>query len=167
MPLDKSRDNSRDYPKDVFVGPYWFVRDGSGDVLLIGHRCALAGAEEYGDCLTTPHGHYDLWEGWRTGSAPVGLTDIVRDAEYEEWPRGRVVFNFLQRSFFVYGDPQVFKYELRDRVTEHFGVPAQDEVEFSKDGHYQSTRSPRPCPEGSRADVSPPALCRCANPESS
>lgn len=53
MPPDKSRDKSRDYPKAAYVGPYWFVQDGSGSVLLIGHRCALADAEEYGDCLTS------------------------------------------------------------------------------------------------------------------
>jgi hypothetical protein len=86
MPLDKSRD----YPKDAYVGPYWFVCDDSKEVRLIAHRCAIADAEEYGDCLTCPHGHYDLWESWRIGSAPDGLTDIVRDAEYEEWPRGSV-----------------------------------------------------------------------------
>jgi hypothetical protein len=122
----------------------------AGYARLIAHRCALADAEEYGDCLTCPHGHYDLWEGWRIGSAPDGLTNIVRDAEYEEWPRGRVVFNFVQRRFIVYGDRQVFKYELQNLVVEHFGIPAEGNVEFAKDGHYQSTRSLRPGPERSR-----------------
>jgi hypothetical protein len=81
---------SSDYPKDAYVGPCWLVCDDSEKVRLIAHRCALADAEEYGDCLTCPHGHYDLREGWRIGSAPDGLTNIVRHAEYEEWPRGRL-----------------------------------------------------------------------------
>jgi hypothetical protein len=102
------RDASSDYPKDAYVGPYWFVRDDSETVLLIAHRCALSEAEEYGECITCPHGHYDLWEGWRTGVAPDGMTNIVRDAEYEEWPRGRVVYNFVQRQLIVYGDRQIF-----------------------------------------------------------
>jgi hypothetical protein len=88
------------------VGPFWFVRDDSGRVLLMPHRCALAAAEEYGDFITCPHGHYEVWEGWRTRRA----TDlIVRDAEYEEWPRGRVVFNFIKGQFIVYTDKQYLK----------------------------------------------------------
>ena len=38
------------------------VRDASGSALLIAQRCALAEAEEYGDFITSPLGHYDLWE---------------------------------------------------------------------------------------------------------
>jgi hypothetical protein len=127
-------------PKDAYVGPYWFVQENPGKILLIAHRCSLADAEEYGDCLTSPHGHYDLWESWRAGSPPDGLAAIVREAEYEEWPRGRVVFDFVRSQFIVYGDKQVFEHKLQHRVLEYFGIPA-DNVEFSKDGHYQSTRS--------------------------
>jgi hypothetical protein len=110
-------------PAGSSVGPYWFVRDSSGTIRLIAHRCALAHAEEYGDFLTCPHGHYDLWESWRAGSPPGGLADIVREAEYEEWPRGRVVLNFVQGRFIVHGDKQVFEHKLQHRVLEHFGIP--------------------------------------------
>lgn len=126
--------------REGHVGPYWLVQAGSVRILLIAHRCALADAEKYGDFLTSPHGHYDLWEGWRTGRPPDGLAGIALEAEYEEWPRGRVVFNFVRGQFVVYGDSQVFEHELQHRVLEHFGIPA-GQVEFSKDGHYRSTRS--------------------------
>jgi hypothetical protein len=131
------------YPPDAYVGPYWFVRKDSGRVLLVAHRCALADAEEYGDFLTCPHGHYDFWESWRAGCPPDGIAGIVRDAEYEEWPRGRVVFNSVQGQFIVHGDRQVFKYWLQGRVLERFGIPAE-RVAFMKDGHYQSTRKLHP-----------------------
>jgi plasmid maintenance system killer protein len=52
---------------DACVGPYWFVRDSPGMVRLIAHRCTLADAEKFGDFPTSPHGHYDLWESWRSG----------------------------------------------------------------------------------------------------
>jgi hypothetical protein len=68
------------------------------------------------------------------------MARIVHEAEYEEWPRGRVVFNFVRGQFIVHGDRQVFEYQLEARLLEYFGVPA-DRVEFTKDGHYQSTRS--------------------------
>jgi hypothetical protein len=34
----------------------------------------------------------------------------------------------------------VFEHKLQDRVLVRFGIPA-GRAEFSKDGHYQSTRS--------------------------
>ena len=121
------------------VGPFWFIRTDSG-VILIARPCPLGDAETYGDFLTGPDGHYNLWEGWRTGQAPEGLTSIVRDFEYEEWPRGRVVFNFVRNVFILYGDKQIFKHKLQHRVLEHFGI-ATAQVEFSSDGHYQSTQT--------------------------
>lgn len=139
--------NRTDYPNDAYVGPYWFVLDSAGRIRLIAHRRALAEAEDYGDFLTSTQGHYDLWESWRTGVAPKGMTAIVRDAEYEEYPRGRVVYDFVRHRFIVYGDRQVFEHNLQTRVTKHFGIPADSNVEFAKDGHYQSTRSLRMRPD--------------------
>jgi hypothetical protein len=126
--------------REGYVRPYWLVQDGAGSVLLIAHRCAVADAEIYGDFLTSPHDHYDLWEGWRAGCPPDGLAAIVLEAEYEEWPRRRVMFNFARGQFVVSCDSRVFEHELQHRVLEYFGIPA-DYLEFSKDGHYQSTQS--------------------------
>ncbi len=134
------------YPKDAYVGPYWFVRDDAGQVLLLAHRCALAEAEEYGECLTCPHGHYDIWESWRARCPAANVISVLRDAEYEEWPRGRVVFNALQSQFIVYADGQISKSELQ-RVVEHFGIPTE-RVAFMRDGHYQSTRPLHPSSSG-------------------
>lgn len=125
-------------PKDAYVGPYWFVRDDSGRVLLMAHRCALADAEEYGEFLTCPHGHYDVWERWRARCPAERIADVQRDAEYEEWPRGRVVFNSVQGPFIVYADRRISQQEVQ-RVLEYFGIPV-GRVEFMTDGHYQSTR---------------------------
>lgn len=130
------------HPKDGYVGPYWFVRDDSGEVLLMAHRCALAEAEEYGEFLTCPHGHYDIWEGWRARCPSESVVGVLRDAEYEEWPRGRVVFNAVHDQFIVYADRQISRRELQ-RVLKHFAIP-MGQAAFMKDGHYQSTRSLHP-----------------------
>jgi hypothetical protein len=131
--------NAGDHTEDAYVGPYWFVRDDSGRVLLMAHRCALAQAEQYGDFLTCPHGHYDVWERWRASSPTGRIAAIVRDYKYEEWPRGRVVFNSIQGQFIVYADRQISQDELQ-RVLEYFGIPTGRVVSM-RDGHYQSTRS--------------------------
>ncbi|MGA2137197.1 MAG: hypothetical protein ABSH50_33325 [Bryobacteraceae bacterium] len=71
-----------------------------------------------------------------------GIAGIVRHSEYEEWPRGRVVFDSVKSQFIVYADRQISQDELQ-RVLEHFGIPAE-RVVFMRDGHYQSTRSLHP-----------------------
>ena len=78
---------------------------------------------------------------------PDGLTTVVRDAEYEEWPRGGVVFKFLQRRFIVYGDPQVFKYELQNLIRCASALVCGFLLAFTKDSHRFWTidaRSRRP-----------------------
>jgi hypothetical protein len=64
---------------------------------------------------------------------------MLRESEYEEWPRGRVVFNAVRGQFIVYADRLIAQHELQ-RVVEHFGIPA-GRVVFMRDGHYRSTRS--------------------------
>jgi hypothetical protein len=133
--------------KDAYVGPYWFVPDDSGRIVLMAHRCTLAEAEEYGECLTCPHGHYDVWESWRVKCPRANVVGVLRDAEYEEWPRGRVVFNALWDQFMVYADSQISKSELQ-RVLGYFGI-ARDRAVFMRDAHYQSTRLLRSTSAGS------------------
>lgn len=134
------------YPEGACVGPYWFVLDDGGTVFLMAHRCALAEAEEYGEFLTCPHGHYDIWERWRARCPSENIVQVLRDAEYEEWPRGRVVFNAAQGQFIVYADRQISKSELQ-RVVDHFRIP-MDGVVFMRDRHYQSTRPLHPVSGG-------------------
>ena len=85
-------------PTSAFTG---LCGDDSGTVLLMAHRCTLSEAEEYGDFLTCPHGHYDLWEAWQGGGEADRLRGTLRECEYEEWPRGRVVFNAVNGQFIV------------------------------------------------------------------
>ena len=54
------------------VGIVWGVPDGRGPLRLISDRTLLAAAETYGDHLTHPRGHHEVWEGWRR-LGPAGL----------------------------------------------------------------------------------------------
>ena len=49
-------------PDDASVGIVWGVRDVGGLLLLVTDRTSLAEAERYGDFLTHPRGHHDVWE---------------------------------------------------------------------------------------------------------
>jgi hypothetical protein len=88
------------------VGIVWGLRVGRVPMVLVADRTPLAEAEPYGDYLTHPRGHYDVWEAWRrlglTGLAYRGLPPGIVWHEYEYFPRGRVVFETRARRFVLY-----------------------------------------------------------------
>nr|WP_245216051.1 hypothetical protein [Pararoseomonas baculiformis] len=124
------------------VGIFWLLRDGGGPCEVVTRGCPLAVAEEYGDCLTFGEGHYDTWEAWRDGSlrlepASLHLRRVIGRAEYEEWPRGRVVYERPAGLFVVYADRQAFPH--RALVEARFGLPPGRSA-MRTDLHYRSTR---------------------------
>src|ERR1035437_10557045 len=75
------------------VGIFWLI----GDRLIL-DTSPLSDAEAYGDCLTHRNSHIDFWTAQqRFGAVPS-------DIEYEEPPRGRVVFNTKTLRFALYAD---------------------------------------------------------------
>jgi hypothetical protein len=113
---------------------------------LVGQRpqllvasCLLPQAEPYGDCLTFGPGHFEVWDGWRCSrelSAPA--LAVVRAYEYEEWPRGRVVFDKANDRFVLYADSQLTSATHVKEICRRFNIPeARTMVE--RDAHYRST----------------------------
>jgi hypothetical protein len=90
------------------VGIVWGVRVGSGLRRIVIDSTPLVEAEPYGDFLTHPRGHYEVWESWRqlgpAGLARRGLPTIIAWHEYEYFPRGRVVFDTRSSRFTIYAD---------------------------------------------------------------
>ncbi len=123
------------------VGVFWAVRAPAGFTTLLVHRCLLADAEPYGDRRTCLHGHYELWEQWRKGSeeVPAELSGLVAGSEYEEWPRGRVVFDAVRCEFTCYADNQILRRaDLVAAIRIRFGLPG-GRTKFKWDNHYRST----------------------------
>src|SRR5271167_2013865 len=85
-------------PTPPAVGIFWRVKDA-----LVVDRSTLDEAEPYGDCLTHPVGHYDRWEEWQTFDAAhleaLGYPGVIASSEYDDWPRGRVVYERSVRYF--------------------------------------------------------------------
>jgi hypothetical protein len=69
----------------------------------LAHAVPLGQAEAYGEMLTTETGHYDFWSGLaRRGVGALreaGLPTAPAWSEYEEWPRGRVLYDCHARRF--------------------------------------------------------------------
>jgi hypothetical protein len=80
------------------VGIFWLV-----DGKLLIDRAPVTGAEPYGDFLTHAAGHDKAWERFQsTGIAP-------RDMEYDEPPRGRVMYNAKTGQFTLLADACILK----------------------------------------------------------
>lgn len=120
------------------VGIFWIVKTAAGDERLLAAGCLLADAEPYGDCLTYGPGHYDIWEQWRMApNVDPPLRAIVLAHEYEDWPRGRIVFDQLGERFILYADRKLMVPDRIVRIRACFRLPAEG-VAVEGDLHYQS-----------------------------
>ena len=115
------------------VGIFWGVPDG-GRTVLVTDRTTLAQAEAYGDCLTHPSGHHEVWEVWRrlggTALRRRGLPPSIATHEYDAFPRGPAVFT-------LYADRRLQRPETVAELVRLFGLSRQDHKVCS-DGHYRT-----------------------------
>ena len=115
------------------VGIFWLVNG-----KLISDVTPISHAETYGDCLGHAKGHLDFWsELQRSGF-------ISSDMEYEDAPRGRIVFNAGTGQYILYADMCIRKRSnVVRKILHDFALPENGTV-LSGDEHYRC----RVCLEG-------------------
>ena len=117
------------------LGIFWCVAG-----ILVIDRSPMDEGERYGDCLTHAGGHYDRWENWRALGAErlrsIGFPDCIESTEYEEWPRGRIVYETLAKRFVLYADRRLQKPSIIDALKRAFGL-LEAEVTVMSDSHYR------------------------------
>jgi hypothetical protein len=124
------------------VGIFWMISVTAG-ARLLASSCTLDKAEAYGDCLTYGPGHYQIWQGWRRSrELDAAERAVVRAYEYEDWPRGRIVFNLAQDRFILYSDRKLMRPETIEAIRHRFKLPAE-RVAIESDFHYQSRETPK------------------------
>lgn len=64
----------------------------------------------------------------------------MRSYEYEDWPRGRIVFDRSRDLFIIYADRMLLTPKMVTRIATQFHLPAEC-PEAKSDGHYQSTET--------------------------
>jgi hypothetical protein len=69
------------------------------------------------------------------------LRALVRSYEYEDWPRGRIVFDRSRDLFIIYADRKLRTPATIARIETQFHLPAQ-RIKVQSDWHYQSTETP-------------------------
>jgi hypothetical protein len=124
------------------VGIFWLIETTAGATQWLTAGCSLQAAEPYGDFLTFPDGHYEVWERWRRRKdLDAELRSLVRTFEYEDWPRGRIVYDRSKKRFTLYADARLMKPEIIARIGERFALPT-DITNVERDFHYQSSEMP-------------------------
>lgn len=112
------------------VGIFWLLVDGS----LLVDSGPLADAEKYGDCLTHLASHIDVWAKFQSSGR------VAANVEYEEYPRGRVVFDNRKDRFVLMADRCILRREDLIRKIRASMNLTDASIETSPDLHYRCFR---------------------------
>jgi hypothetical protein len=115
-------------PSEPKLGIFWLV----GKDLVIAST-PLEQCELYGDVLNEPRSHVDYW------TALQGNGTVPREMEYEEAPRGRVVYNAKTKQFTLMADKHILaeRKVVKDILCE-LGLPKTTKLDT--DFHYRCAR---------------------------
>lgn len=123
------------------VGIFWGIPEPDDSWTILADVTSLAEAEPYGDFLTHPRGHYEVWTQWqKSRAAPVAsrfILQAIAAHEYEFFPRGRIVYNTGTGTFILYADRRLQQDATIARIASEFGLAAGTFIVRS-DAHYRS-----------------------------
>lgn len=102
------------------IGIFWLVHE-KGEEKFIFDKCILQQGETYGDAITWG-GHYEFWQKIRSKNSKKRLSTVPLWSEYEEWPRGRVVYNKNKQCFIIYSDKKLLSENIKKGIIELFSL---------------------------------------------
>ena len=105
----------------------------NGDILS--NEVDMRHGEEYGDFVNYSS-HWDLWR------AAQKAYPVLKDIEYDTFPRGRVVYNKNTHKYIIYMDPVLNNEIDIDLITDRFNLRSGSYLVDDKDEHYQSWDNP-------------------------
>jgi hypothetical protein len=127
------------------VGLLWGLSTPEVNFCLLVTRVELAHAEPYGECLTTTHGHQEVWDAWRRMSPrdlkALGIPILIKESAYDRWPRGRVVYEVRTQRFVIYADRRLHGRQTVRAIRSAFGLEHQ-RVVVRSDDHYRTLPLP-------------------------
>ena len=122
------------------VGIFWLV-----GTRLISDTTALSAAGKYGDFKIHDGDHVTHW------AAMEKRGEVPRDTDYEELPRGRVVFDGREQRFTLYADVCILrKKSVVKKLLRLLHLP--DDTALSTDAHYRCFRCLTRRPSNSTED---------------
>ena len=110
--------------------------------VLVIDRSTVDDAERYGDCITHAAGHYERWQEWQALGvarlAALGYPGRIVWTEYDQWPRGRIVYQTATQCFVLYADRRLQQPTVIDALKTVFGLnDAKVKVIVRSDSHYR------------------------------
>ena len=124
------------------VGPFWVVEE-CGRPAIIALTIPIKQADPYGDMLTVDIGHLQHWARLaRRGAATLrtaGHPTAPVWSEYEEWPRGRVLYDCASWRFVIRADRQLHQLAFLRLIVSCFCINLAL-TNVVSDDHYCSIR---------------------------
>jgi len=119
------------------VGIFWLM---AGKMIL--ETTILSKAEDYGAFKVHPADHYSVWEKLQRGGV------VPADMEYEESPRGRVMYDTKTRRFRLLADRCILKDKgIVSNIVTTMTLTKQN-MDMGADSHYRCFA----CLSGARED---------------
>jgi len=120
------RGRKKDRAAQPAVGIFWLI---NGKPLI--DSTPLSEAEPYGEHLTHPRGHAAVWERYQRNGV------VSPEMEYEEAPRGRVMYNTKSQRFTLLADRCILKDNgIASQIMSEMKLP-NEKTDKGKDSHYQ------------------------------
>jgi hypothetical protein len=124
------------------VGPFWVVEEG-GRPAVVALAVPVERADPYGDMLTVDTGRLQHWSRLARRGAPAlraaGLPMAPVWSEYEEWPRGRVLYECPARRFVIRADRRLHHSAFLHLIAGRFCIEIATTM-VVPDDHYRSVR---------------------------
>lgn len=113
------------------VGIFWFYKE-----KILAHASpVLAGDRSCSGLIDSSKNHADVWDEDR-----ILLADFpeLRGMEYFSIPRGRVLWNHVEKHAVVYMDSTLFNDRCKDLIVDFFDLGGC-EVKWKRDVHYRTS----------------------------
>ena len=112
------------------VGIFWCV---NGELVFRTIEAREIDSDDLGK-IDAPFTHIQEWEIHQIYNQ-FGM--ILFDTEYQNFPRGRVIFDILTQSFNVFLDKNIYKETITGKVIEQFNLRDKT-VRWFDDPHYRT-----------------------------
>jgi hypothetical protein len=106
------------------VGIFWVFHE-----KLLAATWALQAGEEYGDAINGLADHVNFWPQFQKQNPELKKLD------YQEVPRGRVLFSKTSQKFHIFMDKVLHKPKIKRAILKKFELPAA-KTKFLTDSHY-------------------------------
>lgn len=120
----KSSRSGAGIPSKGKVGIFWVFRGG-----ILAASFAVQDGEKYGDAINGLTDHVKYWPRFQNQ-----LPELI-DLEYQDIPRGRVLFMKPSQEFHVYMDKVLHNSKTKRALLKEFSLPPKSS-RFRTDAHY-------------------------------